>query len=123
MDIQMVSTGEHRIYQKIILLLRRVQKPCGLVVGARHTQLLEDVRRLAPDWPILIPGVGAQGGDLAESVRTGTSFGKAPAVINVSRDILYASTGEDFAEAAAAKAKWYAGEMAKALKPGAVKRS
>ncbi|MEW5876252.1 MAG: orotidine-5'-phosphate decarboxylase [Candidatus Zixiibacteriota bacterium] len=123
MDIQMVSTGEHRIYQKIILLLRRVQKPCGLVVGARHTQLLEDVRRLAPEWPILIPGVGTQGGDLAESVRTGTSDGKAPAVINVSRDILYAGEGENFAEAAAAKAKWYAEEMAKALaRPAPPKR-
>lgn len=122
MDIQMVSTGEHRIYQKIILLLKRMQKPCGLVVGARHAQLLEDVRRLAPDWPVLIPGVGTQGGDLAASVHTGTSLGKAPALINVSRDILYSGGEGDFAEAAAAKARWYAEEMAKALSKAGMTR-
>lgn len=115
-DIQMVASGEHRIYQRIILLLRRFHKPCGLVVGARHTELLDDVRRLAPDWPILIPGVGAQGGDLADAVLGGTSRGTVPAVINVSRDILYASQGDDFAEAAATKARWYVGEMARILK-------
>ncbi len=111
----MVSDGEHRIYQRIIGLLRRFKKPVGLVVGARHTELLEDVRRLAPDWPILIPGVGAQGGDLEASVKAGTNSGLAPAMINVSRSILYASNGTDFAEAAAAKAKWYRESMAVAL--------
>ena len=85
-------------------------------MGARHTALLEDVRRLAPEWPILIPGVGAQGGDLTDAVRAGTSRGTVPAVINISRDILYASQGDDFAEAAAAKARWYVEEMAKILK-------
>lgn len=115
-DIQMVVAGEQRIYQRIIVLLRRFHKPCGLVVGARHTAMLEDVRRLANDWPILIPGVGAQGGDLVDAVRAGTAGGLAPAVINISRDILYASQGEDFAEAAAAKARWYTEEMAKVLK-------
>lgn len=116
-DIQMVAAGEQRIYQRIIIMLRRFHKPCGLVVGARHTALLEDVRRLAADdWPILIPGVGAQGGDLVDAVRAGTADGSAPAIINISRDILYASQGDDFAEAAAAKARWYTEEMSKVLK-------
>ena len=114
-DIQMVSDGEHRIYQRIIGLLSHFKKPVGLVVGARHTELLEGVRRLAPDWPILIPGVGAQGGDLEASVKAGTNGGLAPAMINVSRAILYASQDNDFAEAAAAKAKWYREAMAAAL--------
>lgn len=115
-DIQMVMAGEQRIYQRIIVLLRRFHKPCGLVVGARHTPMLEDVRRLAGDWPILIPGVGAQGGDLHDAVTTGTAGGILPALINISRDVLYASQGDDFAEAAAAKARWYTEEMAKSLK-------
>ena len=115
-DIQMVVAGDQRIYQRIIVLLRRFHKPCGLVVGARHTEMLEDVRRLAGEWPILIPGVGTQGGDLTGAVQAGTAGGLYPAIINVSRDILYASQGDDFADAAAAKARWYTEEMAKALK-------
>jgi orotidine-5'-phosphate decarboxylase len=114
-DIQMVASGEHRIYQRIILLLRRFNQPAGLVVGARHTALLENVRRLAGDWPILIPGVGAQGGDLEASVKTGTGDGLYPAIVNVSRDILYSSNDTDFASAAAAKAAWYVERMAEAL--------
>ncbi|MBD3298919.1 MAG: orotidine-5'-phosphate decarboxylase [candidate division Zixibacteria bacterium] len=114
-DIQTVTGGEHRIYERIIMLLRRFNKPCGLVVGARHAELLANVRRLAPEWPILIPGVGTQGGDLESSVRIGTQDGEVPAVINVSRDILYQSNKGDFTEAAARRAEWYVGQMAAAL--------
>ena len=114
-DIQMVMAGEQRISPRIIVLLRRFHKPCGLVIGARHTPMLEDVRHLAGEWPILIPGVGAQGGDLVDAVVAGTAGGASPAIINISRDILYASQGDDFADAAAAKARWYTEEMAKAL--------
>jgi len=116
-DIQTVSDGEHRIYERIIVLLRKFNKPCGLVVGARHSELLANVRRLAGDWPILIPGVGTQGGDLESSVRIGTQDGTVPALINVSRDITYSSTKPDFAEAAAQRAAWYVQQMANALNP------
>ena len=114
-DIQMVASGEHRIYERIILLLRKFKSECGLVVGARHAVLLENVRRLAGDWPILIPGVGAQGGDLEASVQIGTNHGADPALINVSRDIIYSATEGDFAEAAAKRAAWYTQQMSKAL--------
>jgi orotidine-5'-phosphate decarboxylase len=77
---------------------------CGLVVGATYPQELEHIRSLAPDLPFLVPGVGAQGGDLAAAVRHGpTSSGVGP-VINASRSILYASGKMDFAEAARAAA-------------------
>lgn len=77
---------------------------CGLVVGATYPQELEQVRALAPDLAFLIPGVGAQGGDLASAVRHGpTSSGIGP-VINASRSIVYASGQADFAEAARAAA-------------------
>ena len=71
----------------------------GLVVGATYPAELARVRAIAPDLPLLIPGVGAQGGDLAAVIeRIGGSQG--PVTINVSRQILFASGGTDFAEAA-----------------------
>ena len=71
----------------------------GLVVGATYPQEIARVRALAPTLPLLIPGVGAQGGDAAATVRAGWRPG-APIVVNSSRAILYASNGADFADAA-----------------------
>ena len=77
---------------------------CGVVVGATYPQELEHIRSLAPDLPFLVPGVGAQGGDLAATVRHGpTASGLGP-VVNASRSVLYASGREDFGEAARAAA-------------------
>ena len=76
----------------------------GLVVGATYPAEIERVRRVAPTLPLLIPGVGAQGGDAVATVKAGwrTSNGEtiAPIIVNSSRAILYASAGEDFAQAA-----------------------
>jgi orotidine-5'-phosphate decarboxylase len=71
----------------------------GLVVGATYPAEIERVRAIAPTVPLLIPGVGAQGGDAAATVRAGWRA-DAPIVVNSSRAVLYASTGEDFADAA-----------------------
>jgi len=109
-DIQLAPSGEGRIYHRIIDLLQRIGKPHGLVVGAQHTNLLQEVRRLVPEIPLLIPGVGAQGGSLADTVTAATVH-DAPAVINVSRDILYASSNTDFALKAADRARFYVDEM------------
>jgi orotidine-5'-phosphate decarboxylase len=77
---------------------------CGLVVGATRPQELEHIRELAPALLFLVPGVGAQGGDVAAPVRHGpTAKGTGP-IINASRSILYASGREDFAQAARAAA-------------------
>lgn len=73
---------------------------CGLVVGATHPEQLTDIRAIAQDMPILIPGVGAQGGDLEKAVTGGTAGFTKPAIINVSRSVLYASNKEDYAKAA-----------------------
>jgi orotidine-5'-phosphate decarboxylase len=72
----------------------------GLVVGATYPSQLGGVRALAPDVPILIPGVGAQGGDAAESVRLGASADGTLAVVSASRQVLYASSGPDWQAAA-----------------------
>lgn len=76
---------------------------CGLVVGATHPQQLAEIRQMAGSMPLLIPGVGAQGGALEQAVIDGSANFTAPAVINVCRSVLYASNGKDFAERARAE--------------------
>lgn len=78
---------------------------CGLVVGATHPDEFGAIRQAAPDLPILIPGIGAQGGDLKSAVRMGSDDRGSMAVINSSRGILYASSGPDFQEAARMEAQ------------------
>jgi orotidine-5'-phosphate decarboxylase len=72
----------------------------GLVVGATHPDQLRAVRELCPELPLLVPGVGAQGGDPALAVRAAVDRHGERAIISASRSILYASQGDDFAEAA-----------------------
>jgi orotidine-5'-phosphate decarboxylase len=98
--------GEPLLYEHVA---RLAQGPwnrngqLGLVVGATYPAEIERVRRVAPTVPLLIPGVGAQGGDAAATVRAGWRP-DAPIVVNSSRAILYASGGDDFAAAARAEA-------------------
>ena len=79
---------------------RASQGNLGLVVGATAPQQLADIRGICPDIPLLIPGVGTQGGDLADSVRCGVDASGRLAVINASRSVIYASSGADYAVAA-----------------------
>ena len=72
----------------------------GLVVGATYPEELKNIRQTHPDMPILIPGVGAQGGDLELAVRYGIDANNRGIIINSSRGIIYASKGADFADAA-----------------------
>jgi orotidine-5'-phosphate decarboxylase len=72
----------------------------GLVVGATYPEELKLIRSTHPDMPILIPGIGAQGGDLASAVGYGINGQGEMAIINSSRQIIYASRERDFAEAA-----------------------
>jgi len=76
----------------------------GLVVGATYPDELARVRELAPTMPLLIPGVGAQGGDAAATVRAAWRP-DAPIIVNSSRAVLYAGSGEDFASRARAAAE------------------
>ena len=73
---------------------------CGLVVGATYPDELRRVRSVAPDLPILVPGIGAQGGDPAGAVAAGTRSDGRGLMISASRSVIYASSGDDFAEAA-----------------------
>jgi orotidine-5'-phosphate decarboxylase len=74
---------------------------CGLVIGASHFDELRNVRKLvSSEIPILIPGVGAHGGDLEASVRAAASEGSEAYIVNVSRSVIYASAEPDFDEIA-----------------------
>jgi orotidine-5'-phosphate decarboxylase len=99
--------GQPLMYEHIAKLAQgpwNLNGQLGLVVGATYPKEIERVRELAPTVPLLIPGVGAQGGDAVATVKAGlrvigdTTTG--PIIVNSSRAILYASQGDDFAEAA-----------------------
>ncbi len=73
---------------------------CALVVGATYPAELEIVRRIVGNMPLLIPGIGAQGGDMEKTVKAGVDSAGKNAMINASRSVIFASTGEDFGEKA-----------------------
>jgi orotidine-5'-phosphate decarboxylase len=73
---------------------------CGMVVGATYPAILERIRAIAPEMPLLIPGIGPQAGDLQASVTAGMPQEASLIMINASRQVLYASRGEDWREAA-----------------------
>ena len=81
---------------------------CALVVGATWPEQLREVRAIVGDVPLLVPGVGAQGGDVEAVVRNAKTADGTGLIVSSSRAILYASVGEDFAQAA--------GDAAKALR-------
>jgi orotidine-5'-phosphate decarboxylase len=99
--------GQPRVYEHIAKLAQgpwNLNDQLGLVVGATYPKEIERVRELAPTVPLLIPGVGAQGGDAVATVKAGlrVSGGETtgPIIVNSSRAVLYASKGADFAQAA-----------------------
>jgi len=99
--------GQPLLYEHVAVLAQgpwNANGQLGLVVGATYPREIERVRQLAPTVPLLIPGVGAQGGDAVATVRAGWRA-DGPIVVNSSRAILYASTGADFADAARAAAR------------------
>ena len=73
---------------------------CGLVVGATFPAEIARVRELTGDMPLLVPGIGAQGGDIAATLAAGRTANGTGLMINSSRAVLYAGKGEDFADAA-----------------------
>jgi orotidine-5'-phosphate decarboxylase len=101
-DFQYLKVGGRPLYERVIRKARAWNGAgnVGLVVGATRPREMQTIRRMAPGMPFLIPGVGAQGGDLKAAVRYGCDREGELAVINASRSIIFASSGEDFAAAA-----------------------
>jgi orotidine-5'-phosphate decarboxylase len=104
-DLQFLDVGGVPLYQHVARLVAEKWNrngQCALVVGATFPEELAQVRKLVGDMPLLVPGIGAQGGDIAATVKAGRTASGAGMMINSSRAILYAKAqdGEDFAAAA-----------------------
>ncbi len=101
-DFQYLDCDGKPLYLHVVEKVRswNQDENLGLVVGASQPQQIREIRQAAPELPFLIPGVGAQGGDLGKAVTYGTADGGI-ITINVSRGVIFASDGKNFAEKAA----------------------
>ena len=99
--------GTEPVYQQVARLCNQwnFNHNVGGVVGATYIPELQIIRTLCPDIPILIPGIGTQGGDLELTIRNGVNHQGRSAIITVSRQVIYASKGSDFATASRAIAE------------------
>ena len=116
-DFQLTTDqdGEH-LFEKVIRKSQAwgTDENMMYVVGATQGEMFKDIRMVAPTHFLLVPGVGAQGGSLQEVCKYGMTK-DCGLIVNSSRGIIYASSGTDFAQAAAAKAKELQAEMAAEL--------
>lgn len=104
-DLQDLDVGGKPLYQHVARLIAQewnTHGNCALVTGATWPEQLAEVRALVGDVPLLVPGIGAQGGDVEAVVRNGRTSNGTGLMISSSRAILYAGSGEDFAQAARA---------------------
>ena len=102
-DFQSLASGGERLFERIARLAANDWNEAGelgLVVGATYPEELRRVRQLAPAVPLLVPGIGAQGGDVDATVCAGLDADRAGLVISSSRGILYAGHDRNFAAAA-----------------------
>lgn len=113
-DFQLTEDNQgERLFEKVLKKSQEWGTTENLmyVVGATQGKMFEDIRRIAPEHFLLVPGVGAQGGSLQEVCKYGMTK-DCGLLVNSSRGIIYASTGTDYAEVAAIKAKELQEEMA-----------
>ena len=116
-DFQLTTSPDgERLFEKVIRTSRKWGNDDNMmfVVGATQGKMFEDIRKVAPDSFLLVPGVGAQGGSLEEVCRYGMTK-DCGLLVNSSRGIIYASSGEDYAEVAGQKAKELQEQMASEL--------
>jgi orotidine-5'-phosphate decarboxylase len=114
-DFQLIEskvTGR-KLYEEVILKAQQWAGPDQMmfVVGATHPEKFESIRQIAPDYFFLVPGIGAQGGDLEMVSRHGMNK-RCGLLVNAARSIIYASSGKDFASRAGEEAAKMQLEMA-----------
>lgn len=122
LDFQMTTDEQgERLFEKVLKKSQQwgTKDNMMYVVGATQGRMFEDIRKLAPEHFLLVPGVGAQGGSLEEVCRYGMTI-DCGLLVNSSRGIIYASTGSDFAEVAGQKAKELQEQMAVQLQSAGV---
>lgn len=115
-DFQTTAVDGEELFKKVIRTSKKWKNGQNLmyVIGATKTAFLKEIRAIIPENFLLVPGVGAQGGNLQEVCEFGMNR-NVGLLINASRAVIYASEGENFAQAAAEKAKELQQEMAKYL--------
>jgi orotidine-5'-phosphate decarboxylase len=98
-DFQYLDVSGRPLYEHVVAksLSWNTKNNIGLVVGATHPEELKRIRAMVPEMPLLIPGIGTQKGDMEATVRNGCDKNGLLAIINVSRGIIFASAGDDFA--------------------------
>jgi orotidine-5'-phosphate decarboxylase len=101
--LEIGNSGGEKLFERVARLVAtewNTTGQCALVVGATFPAEIARVRELTGDLPLLVPGIGAQGGDIEATVKAGRTADGTGLMINSSRAILYAGKGEDFAAAA-----------------------
>lgn len=116
-QLSTVDGTEERLFEKVIRTVKTwgTEDQIMFVVGATQGSMFQDIRKVAPDSFLLVPGIGAQGGSLAEVVKYGMNS-QCGLLVNSSRGIIYADSTENFAVVAGQKAKELADEMKSYLK-------
>ena len=116
-DFQYLNVGERMLHQQVLQTATTwaTSEQMMFVVGATHPEELGEIRKMLPDYFFLVPGVGAQGGDLQAVAHNGLND-ECGLLVNSSRGIIYASNGSDFAERAGEEAKKLQVQMSELLK-------
>ena len=102
-DLQFLDVGGKKLYEHVAEIIARdwnVTGQCALVVGATFPGEIARVREIVGDMPLLVPGIGAQGGDVEATLHAGKTAAGTGLMINSSRAILYAGKDEAYADAA-----------------------
>lgn len=115
-DFQTLSVNNNQLYKEVLKVSKSWENSENLmyVVGATKAEYLTEIRQIIPNSFLLVPGVGAQGGNLQEVCKYGMTD-TIGLLINSSRGVIYASQGEDFANAAAKKAQELQSQMLEIL--------
>jgi orotidine-5'-phosphate decarboxylase len=106
-DLQFLQVGGEALYKRVARLVAgpwNTNGNCGLVVGATFPNELAEVRALVGDLPLLVPGIGAQGGDVEATVKAGKTADGTGLIVNSARAVIYAGSGADVAGEARAAA-------------------
>jgi orotidine-5'-phosphate decarboxylase len=106
-EFQSLLCGERPLYEHVALKAKEwnTNHNIGFVTGSTHPQEIGRIRELCADMPLLVPGIGAQSGNLEASVKAGIDRQSGGVIISASRHALYASEAKDFAEAARGRAQ------------------
>ena len=111
-DFQFFSNNDHKLFEQVLEKSKNWGSDENMmyVVGATQAEMLRDIRKIVPDHFLLVPGVGAQGGSLQDVAKYGLTK-ECGLIVNSSRNVIYASNGEDFAQQARVEAKKMQTEM------------